>query len=1006
MGLSKREIALQRRNARHFWGTMLIPGLDILRSDLIRVKEESDSRLILFISDIKRSLNNVSTTEKAKALLLDLLVVASSFLSTDHNQIECGKYAEELLKKLNAKEMDKVEGVNREKVVNLLFIISNFGRIKEFVSVENEKIQDKENTSLSHVTTPVIKPLRLPESQSEPFVPPHISRMLVKDKENEGSIQPRVIESSSFFGEDEEDFISSSSDSESSDDDDDESDLPLATSITQPKVVTLQDPRVNSLKTDTAFKKIGGIPLIRSASYSPQKAIEIKKELSGGFKKLARSYTDIPTLRTLVKQEEEQMVICRICEERIETSLFEKHSKLCATTKQEDMKAMNIDDQLRAIGTILADRGQFEIKSLVDNAIEMGAREEKALLHDLKTKLILETAEDLKGLLKKIETLILDKSVALVNSEQAINSSPILFRSPSRGMISPRTREYIENCNTNVGGRSRSDSDPCRPSTLDLKTSVGIPTIDDFQIIKPITKGGFGKVYLAKKKKTGDIYAIKRLKKSDMIKKNQVDHVKVERNILAYTSNPFVVKMYYSFQTKDYFYLVMEYVHGGDCFSLLQNLGGLDEDMAKMIIAETVLALEYLHGLGITHRDLKPDNLLIDKNGHVKLTDFGLSKVGLLDIQGVVPPSYLSPKLSSQVKPKNKRLLPLMSTKKMPLAFSSPSIPNAATAFFPFENNTNSSYDKPHQQQQHITSEKVEPPHSPNNKRSRMLSCVGTPDYLAPEILLGIGHGKEVDWFSVGVMLYEFLTGLPPFSADTVEATFQNILQRNIKYPDDMSDEARDIIDKLLALNPQSRLGYNGADEVKSHPFFQDIDWATIRTQNTYFKPVLQDLQDTSYFDARKPFYDLRISDDSNSNSPQINIPLNGEIELNKLVDDFLYVNFQTASRLSLFLSLSQHFFQLRHNLLPDTKFLASESLVLSKDAAQKDTTSIPVSVRRLILDNFFNLQLHSHVIPHSTTELILGQAFDQPLDEHSIPSSVVECLTKGYLADRFQHQS
>jgi serine/threonine protein kinase len=156
------------------------------------------------------------------------------------------------------------------------------------------------------------------------------------------------------------------------------------------------------------------------------------------------------------------------------------------------------------------------------------------------------------------------------------------------------------------------------------------PSIKDFEILKPISKGAFGSVYLAKKKATGDCYAIKVLKKSDMVAKNQVMNVRSERMILARVDSPFVVKLFYSFQSKDNLYLVMEYLNGGDCSALLKAVGNLDEPWARRYAAEVILALEYLHERGIIHRDLKPDNLLIDCHGHLKLTDFGLSRVGFL----------------------------------------------------------------------------------------------------------------------------------------------------------------------------------------------------------------------------------------------------------------------------------------------------------------------------------------------------------------------------------------
>ncbi|EFA80964.1 protein serine/threonine kinase [Heterostelium album PN500] len=984
MGLTKKELALQRRNARHFWGTMMIPGLDILKSDLVRVKLESDSRLLLFISDIKRSLN-ASNEEKDKILLRELLEVATNFLSTDTNQIECGKIKEFL--SIESEKGEKNNIINIRSLMNIGTpppsppthqvnqlhesppvstttpgspiptisapyspnsisfnkghfrtlsyspkIKSPFGAPPILNDLNDKDISETQNNNnYQNNNNFLLKPNNYQKQKdqfkssplssipNDQFQPPLISRRItnILKKNDRGTINksprslpiediipsanqdkllPRVISDSNFL-EDDQELTSSEEETENVSSDENRQSLIPSLKPSPPK-----DKRLDYLITNELSKRQ---PLVRSKSFSPNKAIEVKKDK---VKKLARSFSEIPTIK-IDYSPNQQMVICRICEEKIESSLLEEHSKICAMTNQEDMKAMNIDDQLRAIAKILLTRSTnlpqdkrkqlSEIREIAQRAVEMLIKDSTKLITDLKDKIKkFDLSEENKTLAIKIESLITEKTNSLKKAEEVINSSPRIFRTTSPRLMKSKELDIWD---LNItSGRSRSDSDPCHQTVSSLEyRPKGIPTIDDFTILKPITKGGFGKVFLAKKKKTGDIYAIKRLKKIDMVKKNQIDHVKVERNILAYTSNPFVVKMYYSFQSRDYFYLVMEYVHGGDCFSLLQNLGALEEDMAKMIIAETVLALEYLHGLGIIHRDLKPDNLLIDKNGHIKLTDFGLSKIGLLDRQSVVPPNFFSPNLGAQLqppKPKNKRLLPLLATKNMESAFSSPTIAKAnllgsdapeSPLFIPQASNP--------KQPIPISTNNLQPLNNMVKPKARKLSCVGTPDYLAPEILLGIGHGKEVDWFSVGVMLFEFLTGLPPFSADTVEMTFQNILQRNIKWPSDISPEAKDIIDKLLALNAQSRLGYSGVEEIKAHPFFKGVDWDTIRTQKAYFIPVLEDLQDTSYFDARKQFYDLRISDDTEANTPYVV----GESDTSKLFDDFLYVNFQSLSELN-----------------------------------------------------------------------------------------------------------
>ncbi|KAL6637041.1 hypothetical protein ACP70R_024613 [Stipagrostis hirtigluma subsp. patula] len=363
-------------------------------------------------------------------------------------------------------------------------------------------------------------------------------------------------------------------------------------------------------------------------------------------------------------------------------------------------------------------------------------------------------------------------------------------------------------------------------------------SIDDFEIIKPISRGAFGRVFLAKKRTTGDLFAIKVLRKADMIRKNAVESILAERDILITVRNPFVVRFFYSFTSRENLYLVMEYLNGGDLYSLLRNLGCLDEDVARVYLAEVVLALEYLHSNQIVHRDLKPDNLLIAHDGHIKLTDFGLSKVGLIN-----------------------------STDDL----SGPAV--SGTSLYGDE------------ESQMNENEQMDP-----RARRQNRSAVGTPDYLAPEILLGTGHGASADWWSVGVILFELIVGIPPFNAEHPQTIFDNILNRKIPWPhvpEEMSFEAHDLIDNasffpftafvllqfghripcmittqwsLLTEDPHQRLGANGASEVKQHPFFKDISWDTLARQKAAFVPSSDSAFDTSYFTSR---YSWNTSDEN-----------------------------------------------------------------------------------------------------------------------------------------------
>ncbi|GAA6047829.1 hypothetical protein JCM3770_004663 [Rhodotorula araucariae] len=400
-----------------------------------------------------------------------------------------------------------------------------------------------------------------------------------------------------------------------------------------------------------------------------------------------------------------------------------------------------------------------------------------------------------------------------------------------------------------------------------------VSSIKDFKVIKPISKGAFGSVYLAKKITTGDYYAIKVLKKSDMVAKNQVTNVKAERMILmTQTESDFVVKLYYTFQSKDYLYLVMEYLNGGDCAALVKNLGGLPEDWARRYIAEVVVGLEHLHQHGIVHRDLKPDNLLIDSKGHLKLTDFGLSRIGLLGRQTQLPslrnqrrPSTINRTGSGGL---SNRSSPLMTPAFAPHSsqtgyFGNVPITDSFSLDTPSESSGSSAPPSAHAHAKQVAVR------SPSTSASRPIGVVGppgaatetpdkhfvgTPDYLAPESILGVGMDACVDWWALGVICYEFLYGIPPFHDETPEKVFENILSRRIEWHEDVveiSPEARSFIDRLLCPDTSRRLGTKGSAEVKAHPFLADVDWDNLLKQPVDFVPKVADPESTDYFDPR-----------------------------------------------------------------------------------------------------------------------------------------------------------
>jgi len=490
----------------------------------------------------------------------------------------------------------------------------------------------------------------------------------------------------------------------------------------------------------------------------------------------------------------------------------------------------------------------------------------------------------------------------------------------------------------------RAPLSPRLSSAAHLQPRAQPPSIKDFEVVKPISKGAFGSVYLSKKKLTGEYFAIKVLRKADMVAKNQVTNVKAERAIMMWQGeSDFVAKLYWTFSSKDYLFLVMEYLNGGDCASLVKILGGLSEDWAKKYVAEVVLGVEHLHSRGIVHRDLKPDNLLIDSKGHLKLTDFGLSRMGLIGRQkrALKSPAELDPDLfkqghfSSQISDPASRsasfdyhagLSPGQTPFMTPaLTLDQPSYFNLNREFpqsrdysrrasgYRSDSGSLSSHDLHHAfqglglsdshescrpipvHQRHnpieeeslsqasgspdlmplsqsmsnisqsgtsFSSQMLPPPTALFDSEETGKRFVGTPDYLAPETICGTVQDEMCDWWSLGCILFEFLYGMPPFNAPTTEQVFDNILNRRIAWPDEeeveVSEDAKDLINKLIQLDPKQRLGANSEDkhasggaEIQAHHWFSDINWETLLEDEAQFVPNPENPEDTEYFDTR-----------------------------------------------------------------------------------------------------------------------------------------------------------
>mmetsp|Transcript_3043 Transcript_3043/g.10694 ORF Transcript_3043/g.10694 Transcript_3043/m.10694 type:complete len:367 (+) Transcript_3043:73-1173(+) len=293
-------------------------------------------------------------------------------------------------------------------------------------------------------------------------------------------------------------------------------------------------------------------------------------------------------------------------------------------------------------------------------------------------------------------------------------------------------------------------------------------SLDQFHVQETLGTGTFGRVRLCQHKKEGQYFALKILKKNEIIRLKQVEHILSEKMILAQVDHPFVVNLFATYKDEKNLYMLMEYVPGGEIFSHLRRAGRFTNDTTRFFSGSIVLAIQYLHGKDIVYRDLKPENILLDKDGHIKITDFGLAKANVAD--------------------------------------------NSSAHTF----------------------------------------C-GTPEYLAPEILSGKGHGRAVDWWSLGTLMFEMLSGLPPYYDQNVNTMYRKILQDPLTFPPFFSAKAKDILGKLLNRSPEQRLGSGptDAEELKTHPFFDAMDWQALLDRRVVpeFKPKVQGDLDANNFD-------------------------------------------------------------------------------------------------------------------------------------------------------------
>ncbi|KAJ1673581.1 hypothetical protein EV182_004959, partial [Spiromyces aspiralis] len=368
-----------------------------------------------------------------------------------------------------------------------------------------------------------------------------------------------------------------------------------------------------------------------------------------------------------------------------------------------------------------------------------------------------------------------DESSKSNNSELRIKATPGSRRGraplPAGGFSEPRAtddedeqievpisadytrREFDDElrCSSSPGHAGQTTADSAEVSSHESSQAADAPdreskkvTLDDFEMLKFIGKGAYGMVYLVKHKHSDRYFAMKVLRKASiLVHSRSIAFTKTERAILEAVQHPFIVKLYFAFQSDHKLFLVMEYISGGELFTHMANERVFTEEQSVFYIAELVLALNHLHKQGIIYRDLKPENILLSADGHLVLTDFGLSKTAL-DGDG------------------------------------------------------------------------------------RTNTFCGTPAYMAPEVLdQSRSYDKSVDWWSMGVLLYEMLTGRTPFKGKNHKQIYDSIIKKKVFFPKYLSPDARDILSRLLKKSPSKRLGYgpDGYAKIKQHRLFRNINW-------------------------------------------------------------------------------------------------------------------------------------------------------------------------------------
>ncbi|KAK6358289.1 camp-dependent protein kinase catalytic subunit [Orbilia blumenaviensis] len=318
-----------------------------------------------------------------------------------------------------------------------------------------------------------------------------------------------------------------------------------------------------------------------------------------------------------------------------------------------------------------------------------------------------------------------------------------------------------------TAGHSRSESQTLQKTENAVRATKGKYTLHDFNFQRTLGTGSFGRVHLVQSKHNQRFYAVKVLKKAQVVKMKQVEHTNDERRMLQRVKHPFLITLWGTFQDAKNLYMVMDFIEGGELFSLLRKSQRFPNPVAKFYAAEVALALDYLHSMNIIYRDLKPENLLLDRHGHLKITDFGFAK----------------------------------------------EVPDITW------------------------------------------TLCGTPDYLAPEVVASKGYNKSVDWWSLGILIFEMLCGYTPFwDGGSPMKIYENILRGRVKYPAYIHPDAMNLLQQLITPDLTKRLGnlYHGSRSVLEHPWFAEVNWERLLSKQIeppYVPPVRGGIGDASLFD-------------------------------------------------------------------------------------------------------------------------------------------------------------